>query len=204
MLSYLDPLLFPDECDILEVSTNRYVYPIFKNGSSSLYESGFRKLSTQEVAELNEVEILVRDPFDRFVSGVHSYVEYLDPDLDRTTALHFINQHIFLNRHFATQFHWLVNLQRYTRAKIKISPMTELASMTDLKFNDKPKYDNIRQQLGQNNKIHFYLQLDKVLTENLLGTTADFQTIVATLKFNYPAVYQEIIERSKTLCNVLV
>jgi hypothetical protein len=204
MLSYLDPLLFPDECDILEVSPNRFVYPIFKNGSSSLYESGFRKLSPSEVQEIKTVEVIVRDPFDRFVSGVHSYIEYLDPSLDQKTALHFIDQYIFLNRHFVTQFHWLVNLQRFTKAEIKISPMSELVNITDLKFNIKPKYNNIREQLEQNNKIHFYLQLDKVLTEDLLGATADFQTIVRTLKFKYPAVYQEIIERSITLCNVLV
>lgn len=204
MLSYFDPLLFPDECDILEVSPNRYVYPIFKNGSSSLYESGFRKLSLEEIRLIDTVEVLVRDPFERYVSGVHSYIEYLDPALDHATVLHFVDQYIFLNRHFVTQFHWLVNLQRYTKASIKISPMSELASITDLVFNKKPKDNDIRQRLHQNNKIHFYLQLDKVLTEDLLGTTADFQTIMDTLKFKYPAVYQEIIGRSITLCNVLV
>ena len=68
MFSYIDPLLFPDEIDVLEISENRHILPIFKNGSSSLYRMNFKKV--QNFQDLKEVEVLVRDPYERFVSGV--------------------------------------------------------------------------------------------------------------------------------------
>ena len=38
MLSHLDRIIFPDRCEVIEViPSQRYVYPIFKNGRSSLY-----------------------------------------------------------------------------------------------------------------------------------------------------------------------
>ena len=54
MLSQIDTLLFPDECEVLEVDNNRYVFPIHKNGSTSLHKSGFRTLTLEEIKKLNE------------------------------------------------------------------------------------------------------------------------------------------------------
>ena len=40
MLSPLDRIIFPDRCEVIEViPSQRYVYPIFKNGRSSLSEA---------------------------------------------------------------------------------------------------------------------------------------------------------------------
>jgi hypothetical protein len=62
MLGYLDPILFPDDIEVLEVSPNRYVYPIFKNGSRSLVGKEYRTLSKDEILDLDHVEVFVRDP----------------------------------------------------------------------------------------------------------------------------------------------
>ena len=191
MLSYIDPIIFPDRCD-----SQRYVYPIFKNGSSSLSESGYQVLSHSELSGLTNVEVYVRDPFSRFASGVQTYLDKLDPALDQTTGLYFITEYLFLNRHLCPQFHWLLNLQRYTNASITILPLHQLSGITSVTTNTSINNNELIKLLKQNTKIQFYLQIDKALTEDLLGQTVSFKDIVHTIQTKYPEVYTEIIARS--------
>jgi hypothetical protein len=201
MLSQLDNIIFPDRCDVLEiVPSQRYVYPIYKNGSSSLYHSGFRLLENDELENIKVVDIYVRNPYDRFVTGVNTFLQH-NQDLDRTTILYFINNYLFLNRHFCPQFHWLVNLQRFTRAKIRINSIDTLSGITRLKVNQ--SQDPLLDECLDTEKLHFYLSVDKVLTEDLLGQVVSFRSIVETLANGYPEVYKEVVQRSLDLCNVL-
>lgn len=201
MLSQLDNIIFPDRCDVLEiVPSQRYVYPIYKNGSSSLYESGFRLMDHDELRNIPVVDIYVRNPYDRFVTGVNTFLKH-NNNLDHATVLHFIRNYLFLNRHFCPQFYWLVNLQRFTDAKIRINPITALSDITALRVNQSE--DPLLDEALSTEKLHFYLSIDKVLTEDLLGKTVPFKLIVQTIKHRYPDVYKELVQRSIDLCNVL-
>jgi hypothetical protein len=201
MLSQLDNIIFPDRCDVLEiVPSQRYVYPIYKNGSSSLYNSGFRLMEHDELPNIPVVDIYVRNPYDRFVTGVNTFLQH-NETLDRATILHFVNNYLFLNRHFCPQFHWLVNLQRFTRAKIRINSIDALADITALKVNQ--SQDPLLDEVLSTAKLHFYLSVDKVLTEDLLGKTVPFKLIVKTIQHRYPDVYKEVVQRSIDLCNAL-
>jgi hypothetical protein len=201
MLSQLDNIIFPDRCDVLEiVPSQRYVYPIYKNGSSSLYNSGFRTVEYDELENISVVDIYVRDSYDRFVTGVNSFLQY-HPDLDRATALHFITNYLFLNRHFCPQFYWLVNLQRFTSAKIRINPINALEEITSIKANQ--SQDRLMDECLGIEKVHFYLSIDKVLTNDLLGKTVPFKLILETVKHRYSDVYKEIVQRSVNLANVV-
>jgi len=209
MLSQLDNIIFPDRCDVLEIiPSQRYIYPIYKNGSSSLYNSGYRLVDHDELKNIPVVDIYVRDPYDRFVSGVNTFLRH-NINLDSNTALHFITNYLFLNNHFCPQFYWLLNLQRFTDAKIKINPIGSLSEITSINMNpidSLPELNEKHDLIDENqniDKIHFYLSLDKVLTEDLLGKTVPFKLIVKTIKHRYPNVYKEIIQRSIDLCNVL-
>jgi len=195
MLSYIDPIIFPDRCDVLEiVPSQRYVYPIFKNGSSSLYASGFRAVSQEELKSLETIDVFVRDPWQRFASGVQTCVEHLN--YDRETVLHFIETYLFLNRHYCPQFHWLLNLQRFSSAKLRLLPLNELNNIVSIHDNVLIKDLELQQRLATNEKIQFYLQIDKVLTNDLLGQTVEFKDIVKTIQQQHPDVYQEVIGRS--------
>ena len=201
MLSQLDNIIFPDRCDVLEiVPSQRYVYPIYKNGSSSLYESGFRLMDHDELRNIPVVDIYVRNPYDRFVTGVNTFLQH-NNNLDHATVLHFINNYLFLNRHFCPQFHWLVNLQRFTDAKIRINPISALSDITSLKV--KQSQGLLLDEALSTENLHFYLSIDKVLTEDLLGKTVPFKLIVQTIRHRYPDVYKEVVQRSIDLCNVL-
>ena len=202
MLSYLDPVLFPDECEILEVSPNRYVYSIFKNGSSSLSNSNFRKLRLSEIVQLTNVEVFIRDPFDRYVSGVQTFLRF-HPEFQRETTIKLIHEYLFLNRHFNLQFHWLVNLARYTNATITIRPIEELNTATDLTWHQLSRNESLVAEFSQNARLHYYLQLDKVLRHDLLGKTVEFKDIIKHIFDYYPDLYKDVIQRSRDLCAVL-
>lgn len=202
MLSQIDNIIFPDRCDILEiVPSQRYVYPIYKNGSNSLYNSGFRLMNHDEIKDIKIIDIYVRNPYDRFVTGVNSFLDY-NQNLDQTTLLYFITNYLFLNRHFCPQFYWLVNLQRFTKAKIKINSIDLLSKTTNLTHNKNT--NQLSNQITCNDKIYFYLSIDKVLTEDLIGQTVTFKKIIKTIQYRYPEVYKEVVQRSIDLCNVLV
>ena len=200
MLSQLDNIIFPDRCEVLEVAPQRFVYPIYKNGYSSLRESNFRTLSMTELPLLDTVEIFVREPVERFFSGLSTWIEY-NNNLDKDTLLFMAGHHLFINRHFAPQFYWLVNIRRFTQAKIKINPLEALSTVTNLKLNENK--NKIQYDIVHFPKVTFYMQLDKVLTETFMGQTVEFSEIVQAIKDLHPAVYQEVIQRSISLCNVL-
>ena len=201
MLSQLDNIIFPDRCEVLEVAPQRYVYPIYKNGYSSLSNSGFRVLTMSELSKLDTVEIFVRDPIERFFSGLSTWIEHND-HLDKNTMLFMAGHHLFINRHYSPQFHWLVNLRRFTTAKIKINPIEDLSTITNLRLNENK--NKIHYDSSHFSNVAFYMQLDKVLTENLIGQTVEFTEIVATVRQKYPEAYQEVIQRSINICSVLV
>ena len=200
MLSYLDPILFPDECEILQLPNGRFIYPIYKNGSSSLHRMGLPVV--KNLADCKEIDVLIREPYERFLSGVNTFIKNLDPGLDKTTILYFVKNYLFLNRHYCPQFFWLLNLQRFSQAKIRLLRFSELNTITTFKNNISPEnYMSLASEF--NNKVHFYLQLDKILYYDLINQTVDFKDIIHYLKTNYTKVYDEIITRSKNLCSVL-
>ena len=200
MLSILDPIIFPDDCLILK-SQDHYIYPIFKNGSSSLKQSGYTVVPPDEYADISEVTVFVREPFERYLSGVNTFVQH-NPAYHQETLVHIISENLFLNRHFCLQFHWLVNLQRFTQAPVILKPMSELNHVIEL-HNNTSKNKSFREVFENHAKLHFYLALDKVLFYDLIGQTVDFKQILTTLKQNYPDTYTEVIERSKQICSVL-
>jgi len=203
MLGYIDPIIFPDECEVLEVAPGRYVYNIFKNGSSSLRKSGFRQLSLDEIAALDTVEVFIRDPYERYVSGVQTYLSQLDLAQDRDTVLSMIDQFLFLNRHFTLQFHWLVNLARHTSASITLRPLSDMGLTTELTWNAITRDEQLIKHFQNNDRLWFYLKLDKILIDTFIGQTVKFKDIVTHIHTSYPVLYEETIQRVNDLCAVL-
>ena len=200
MLSYLDPILFPDTCEILELPNGRYVHPIYKNGSSSLHGMNFPIVS--DFRDLTEIDVYIREPYERVLSGVNTFLENLDQTLDRKTALYFVTNYLFLNRHFCPQFYWLVNLRRFTDAKIRLVPFEQINEVVTINKN-KSKEDYSKLYKEFDSKLDFYLQLDKVLYYDFISKTTSIEEIVDYLKVNKQEVYKEIIQRSIDICNVL-
>ena len=202
MFSYIDPILFPDQLKVYELTPGQYVYPIHKNASSTIARVAIRELNYFQIRDLNTVDVYLRDPFERYVSGVQTYLRY-HPELDRETTLRFIEEFLFLNNHFSLQFHWCVNLCRMTDAWLHFRHVDELNSVTHEVWNTLTRDQTLVDRFQNHNKLHYYLELDKVLYEEFMGKTVPIRAIGKHIKRKHEFLYREVIERSQELCNVL-
>jgi hypothetical protein len=140
MFCPIDVELFPEDCRVTHLSScDQWIYWIQKNGSSSLKKeeshNGAKSYRNQDIASLPIVDIYIRNARARYVSGVHTYLEFLHrdhPELDSDTALWFVKRYKFLNRHFLPQFFWFVNLSRYlgSNTQLRIRHIRDLKHVT--------------------------------------------------------------------------
>ena len=176
MLSRLDDIIYPNRCEVIEIeASQRYIYPIFKNGSSSLLEharqQNYKILINEQIKKINDIDIILRDPLARFISGINTYVSNTkrnNPQLDVDTIIYFAETYLFLDRHYAPQFSWLVNLTRYAgkNTKLHLYGMESLKEFTPLSINPNETMllsPGIIDRLKS--KIHneMYLRIDNLL-----------------------------------------
>lgn len=191
MFARLDQTLFPEECVVLEIVPHtHYVLPIFKNGSSSLNKQGFRAVSKQELTDIKVIDVFVRDPHERFLSGVQTYLTKLPDTFDRETMLYFVKHFLYLNRHFCPQVYWLLNARRFTGAQFRIRPLAELNTITDLRENQSVPDPDLRAYF-QDSRVRFFNEMDEALTVNLINQTVGIQDIMSVIRSNYADLYQE-------------
>lgn len=178
MRTALDTELFPDRCEVVEIPLHsQWVYLIQKNGSSSLrFQQERDKLAVftmDEILALDHVDVYIRNPESRYVSGVNTYLQHLQrdhPELDYSTAFWFAKQYKFLNTHYLPQFHWLANLARYLRsdAKIRLRNFKDFGTITDFKSRaavTPPSKDFVYNLFKENHGIELWLYLDQILLE---------------------------------------
>ena len=128
MKTALDTELFPNKCEVVHIPLhNQWVYLIQKNGNSSLRIQQSRDnlavFTNNEISALDSVDVYIRNPRARYVSGVNTYLQHLQrdhPELDYSTAFWFARRYKFLNTHYLPQFHWVANLSQYLRGDTKI------------------------------------------------------------------------------------
>jgi hypothetical protein len=147
MLSHLDRIVFPNRCEVIEVvPSQRYVYVIFKNGHSSFdsftIANPRRVLINQQIQKLNSIDVIVRNPEARLISGINTFIQYTvrdNPGLDQATVEWFALNYLSVDRHYTSQFSWLLNLARYldVNAKLNFLPMDAIGKITG--FNQKPE-----------------------------------------------------------------
>jgi hypothetical protein len=190
MFCPLDVELFPEDCRVTHLSScNQWIYWIQKNGSCSLrkeeLQHGVKAYRNQDISLLPVIDIYIRDPRARYISGVHTYLEFLyrdHPELDSNTALWFVKRYKFLNRHFLPQFFWLVNLSRY------LSPNTQLRirDLKDLKhvttYMEGPKINKLSRDfseelLSDDPNMELWFFVDQILLD-LAGTTLTWSRIL--------------------------
>ena len=211
MLSHLDCIIFPDRCEVIEVvPSQRYVYPIFKNGQSSLNDySGKNKckiLLNEQIQILNNIDVILRDPKQRFQSGINTFIQMTlrdHPTLDIHTITWFATNYLFLNRHYAPQFLWLLNLARYLNpnATLNFLAMDQLGSITN---TDKKPLDvkPISKQLAdqQENLLNneMYDRIDRALIL-CIGQKLTFDQLIRQIKQQDHIAYDWVIGRSQRI-----
>ena len=204
MLSRIDDIIYPNRCEVIEMASQRYIYPIFKNGSGSITEHAkkqkFKILLNQQINKLTLINVIVRDPLSRFISGINTYVFNMlrdKPDLDMDTILFFVENYLFLNRHYSPQLGWLINLSKYINkdTQLHLLGMESLHEFTPLNIRpieEKILPKDVIDRLNSNIHNEMYLRLDNLLL-SLIGQTMTFDDILKYLKEKDPTAYNHAL-----------
>lgn len=217
MFSEIDKTIFPDSCEVLEiVPQQHYVFPIYKNGSSSLHESmpeqGWRSILNNDIGTITTpITVYLRPPKERFISGVNTFIQILYRDhknLDLDTILFFVKNYFFLNRHYCPQFFWLINLSKHinTDTPMMFLPMEDISKITnrvsragivpaDEKLLDKMKDFNW-------SALELYFYLDQLLLDRM-GKSFTYSELIDDIRINHREVYDLVFLNTLALTNAL-
>lgn len=117
------------DCIVVKVG-NYIVYPIHRVGFTSLMYDADMTYTNTEISNLTHINVLIRDPESRFVSGVNEYCR--QNNLDIHEVYEKIKEDKLVNSHFIPQYVWLLNLYRFYKGEVTIRPFTFIANITDV------------------------------------------------------------------------
>ena len=179
--------IFTTDCSVIKMLNGECVYPIFKNGRSSLneyaLENKLKILKNEQLSTLKEITIFLRDPVERFISGVHTVIEFKNV-VDITKFLKEIESLNFYNRHFIPQIYWLLHLLKYFKGKVKLLPVEELYNY--IPNRDTPriqKLSNARKEKILSIEHQKYIEDDQKLLFRYLGKTVKLKTIIEEFRY---------------------
>jgi hypothetical protein len=205
MKTALDTELFPNKCEVIFLSLhNQWIYCIQKNGNSSLHaqqaQDGLAVFVNEQIRELECVDIYIRNPRARYVSGVNTYLQQLMRDtqeLDYNTAFWFAKRYKFLNSHYLPQFHWIANLSKYLNktTKLRFRDFKDFASVVDFQERagiNPPSAEFVTELLDNNPGIDLWLHLDRVLL-NLVGQQLTWDELLEHYKSNHQEIIKHVL-----------
>lgn len=162
-------------------------------------QQGYKTLLNEQIKRISVIDVVLRDPLGRFLSGFNTYIYNTlqeNPQLDITTIIYFAENYLFLNRHYAPQISWIINLFKYTNKQtvLHLHDMSALSKFTPLLIN--PVETNILlpdviDRLKNNVHNEMYQRLDHLLLE-LVGKELTINEIISHLKTQDPVAYSKL------------
>jgi hypothetical protein len=135
--------LFLADCEVIKFSSSLNIYPIYKNGRSSLTQYAKKNnlpiIKNKEISQLDNITLYIRDPIDRFVSGVHTFF-YLNNLKITNDILKKINNFEIVDQHFMPQCFWLMHLFKYFKNNINLKNINEVYNLVPIRSG--PWQDN--------------------------------------------------------------
>jgi hypothetical protein len=128
MLTHWNKLLNTD-CTVVDIGPHT-VYPIFRVGFTTLSSVCERKYVNKQIAECKHIDVMIRDPGDRFVSGINEYSRQNNLDVKETWKL--VEQGKLVDRHFAPQYMWLLHLYKFYKGTVTILPFDHIKQITSV------------------------------------------------------------------------
>lgn len=166
-----------------------YIFPIFKNGKSSIDQyaekNKCRWLINEQSNRADYINVFIRNPKERFISGVHSFIEFerrKNPNLDYETMLYVIENHGVINEHYQAQYFWIKSLAEFYKGEIMCRPIKELYTL--IPNRDKPRIPDISQsQYTRISKIVFKdIQYDEAILKNHLLKKISIEKFIKDVK----------------------
>jgi hypothetical protein len=215
MFGEIDNILFPNSCEVLEIVPSQlFVYPIFKNGSSSLTMPastfGWKTINESDISQIQSpITVFLRDPKERFISGVNTFLQHCHrdyKDLDSRTILFFVEKYLFLNRHYAPQFFWLINLARYSQAPLKFQHMNDISQITSRVFRPNiipPTLEFLKEIETFNwSRLELYFYLDQLLVDRI-GQTLTYNSLITDAQTNHKDLYDLVFKHTINIVDAL-
>lgn len=177
------------DCKILQLTKNKFVYPIFKNGQSSLNQYAKQNncaiLENNEISNAKKILIFLRDPLERFISGVHTAIEMKKrtSSVDVKKYLQQVENFKIIDRHFVPQTFWLYHLWKYYRGTVQLKPVEDLYNLIPNRTG--PSIPSLtKQRQNQILKMDYkpHIEIDQKLFTKFLNTEVELTTIVKELK----------------------
>ena len=194
--------------------SQRYVFPIFKNGSTSLYdwskENRARILFNEQIKKISTIDVVLRDPRDRLISGINSFVHYVlrdNPKLDHDTVTWFATNYFYLNRHYSPQFSWLVSLARYLDPDTRLV-FLPMSSVQDISHNHRSPADvgeitnELENIINGLEATKMYQRLDTALY-TLIGQSLCWAQVLTNLKQQDSQAYDFVVGYAKKIMEPL-
>ena len=182
--------LLTTECKAIKIDPyGIIVYPIFKNGRTSLFNYAKKTQAkifiNEELKNLQHIHVYLRDPEERFISGVHTYIELEKLGWQEETILKQIEQMTICDRHFAPQYILLMHLSKYFKGSIRIDPVSELYLTIPNRDSPEQSAGGIIIELSKERKekikkINFenYIKIDKEIIAKHMNTTVNLNTLI--------------------------
>ena len=133
----------------------------------------------------------MRNPKERFISGVHTYLEYEKMNSQKKyldTLVHFYNEDTILkqieemtlcDRHFVPQFIWLIHLSKYFKGTVRIDSVSEL--YLAIPNRGKPPIPEItykrRQKIKKINSKK-YTDIDEKIIEKYMCRSVELEILI--------------------------
>jgi len=121
--------LLNTDCIVVSVA-GHMVYPIFRVGRTSLLSACDHKYVNQEIDSCANIDVMIREPEERFRSGVNEYCTQNKKDVLETYKL--IERGKLYDRHFTPQFMWLFHLYKFYKGFITVRPFSYIKNYTDI------------------------------------------------------------------------
>ena len=165
------------------------IYPIFKNGRTSLYHYGLEKQAetfiNEQLKSLKHIHVFLREPNERFISGVNTYIEFENLGSQEDTILKQIEEMKICDRHFVPQYFWLMHLSKYFKGSVRLATIKELRLTISTK--DEPVKPNgteiphvTKKRKEKIKKINFknYVDIDKKIIKKYINKTIVLENLI--------------------------
>jgi hypothetical protein len=181
------------DCEIIKFDNEKFIYPIFKNGRSSLTlfaeKNRLEILKNKEISKLKNIIIFLRNPEERFVSGIWTFFYFTNNQLIDETVLKKIENLETIDKHFIPQYIWLFQLFKYFKGVVHLRPVTELYNL--IPNRDGPWYQNPTPWKKITNKEkkkilsikhEKYTNVDKKILKKYLKQSVELEKIIKEFK----------------------
>jgi hypothetical protein len=181
------------DCEVIRFSNKLNIFPIFKNGRSSLTIHAERKnlpiFKNKEISTLKDITVHIRDPIERFVSGVHTFF-YLNKLKINIENLKKIDNLEILDRHFLPQSFWLFHLYKFYKGDVILKNVKEVYDLVPLREgpwtkNPTPWIKLTREQEEQIKTLDYkkFTDIDYNILNKHIGKKTSLSKIIKEIKY---------------------